>query len=499
MGLKTLLAKPIVNKAYKNILKNAETAVEDQRKVFQKLISQAQNTLFAKDFNFIQITSPFEFAQAVPLQDYEQMKSYIEQIKAGKQNILWRGTPLYFAKTSGTTSGIKYIPISKESISNHIDTARHALICYLAQKNNFDLLNHKMIFLSGSPTLERIHQIPTGRLSGIVNHHIPSYLKRNQVPKFSTNCIEDWEEKVEKIVEETSQISMSLISGIPPWVQMYFDKLIEKHNKSICEIFPNFEILVHGGVNIEPYKQKLLNSLGKEIQMIETFPASEGFFAYQDTLDYKGLLLNTNSGIFFEFVPLNEIHLAQPKRLTLEQVELNQNYALIISNNAGLWAYNIGDTVKFVSLQPYRIVVTGRIKHFISAFGEHVIAEEVEYAMKKTSEKFPAEIIEFTVAPMIASDKGKSYHEWFIAFEKLPNDIEQFATYLNEMMCQKNIYYKDLIQGQILSKLKITALQKNAFQDYMKSIGKLGGQNKIPRLSNDRTIADALVKYVWQS
>ena len=429
-------------------------AVEDQQRIFQELIKSATKTDFGKEHRFDKIKSHKDFINNVPIRDYEKFKDYIEKIKSGKHNVLWKGTPIYFAKTSGTTSGVKYIPITKESIPNHINTARNALLCYMAESGNAQFANGKLIFLSGSPELERVGGIPTGRLSGIVNHHVPKYLRANQMPSYETNCIEEWEQKLDKIVEETIGENMTLISGIPPWVQMYFDRLIEKSGKKIGDLFPNFSVMVQGGVNFEPYKAKLTESIGRHIDTIELFPASEGFFAFQDTLSEPGMLLNTNSGIFFEFIPVNEINSENPTRLSLNEVSVGVNYALIISNNAGLWAYNIGDTIKFVSTNPYRIVVTGRIKHYISAFGEHVIAEEVESSILKVSQDFNIGITEFTVAPFISTDKGKSYHEWLIEFENLPENLDEFRLKLDHEMRLKNVYYDDLIGGNILVPLK---------------------------------------------
>ena len=492
MGIKSVLAKPLASYVAKSIEKQKFNALEDQQKIFFSLISQAQVTEFGKEHHFNQINAHEEFKQAVPIRDYELFKPYIEKIKEGKQNILWKGKPIYFAKTSGTTSGVKYIPISKQSISNHIDTARNMLLNYMHETGNTQFADGKMIFLSGAPTLERIGGIPTGRLSGIVNHHVPQYLRSNQLPTYTTNCIEEWEEKLDNIVEETIHQNMTLISGIPPWVQMYFDRLQEKTGKKMKELFPNFSVLAHGGVNFQPYKAKLLESIGGTIHTLETFPASEGFFAYQDSQNEEGLLLNTNSGIYFEFIPSEEIFNEYPTRLSLKDVVLNKNYALIINNNAGLWGYNIGDTVKFVSLAPYKIVVTGRIKHFISAFGEHVIAEEVEHALLSVAKKYNIHITEFTVAPNIAQNEGKSYHEWFVEFENKPNDMSSFSLEVDNALREKNIYYNDLIKGNILQPLVIRSLPKNAFINYMKSIGKLGGQNKVPRLSNDRKIVEEM-------
>ncbi|MBS1628413.1 MAG: GH3 auxin-responsive promoter family protein [Bacteroidetes bacterium] len=496
MNLKSLLARPFAHYIYTKIEKSKTSAVADQFEIFQKILKIGIQTVFGKEHSLHEVSNHQQFIQAVPIRDYEQLKPYIEQIKEGKKNILWPGKPIYLAKTSGTTSGAKYIPITKNSISNHIDSARNALLCYMAETGNYDFAKGKMIFLSGSPELERVGGIPTGRLSGIVNHHIPKYLRSNQLPTYETNCIEDWETKLDKIVEETINKQMTLISGIPPWMQMYFDRLIEKSGKKVSELFPDFSVMVQGGVNFAPYKKKLFDSIGKQIDCIELFPASEGFFAFQDSQQHEGLLLNTNSGIFFEFIPANEIFNTSPTRLSLKDVKLNENYALIINSNAGLWGYNIGDTVKFVSLNPYRVIVTGRIKHFISAFGEHVIGEEVEYALLKAAEEFETKITEFTVAPNIAQGKGKSYHQWFIEFENAPKNLINFSEKIDEVLRKKNVYYDDLIRGNILQPLKINIVRKNGFIDYMKSIGKLGGQNKVPRLSNDRKIANELEAFL---
>jgi hypothetical protein len=496
MKIKSLLAKPFASLVHTKIRKGMHTALSDQDAILKNLVKTGKATEFGKDHKLEAVATHAEFSQAVPVRDYEQFKPYIEKIKEGKHNILWKGQPIYFAKTSGTTSGVKYIPITSESIPNHINTARNALLCYMAETGNSNFADGKMIFLSGSPELERIGGVPTGRLSGIVNHHIPRYLRTNQLPTYETNCIEDWETKLDKIVEETINQNMTLISGIPPWMQMYFDRLHQRSGKKIKDLFPHLSVLVHGGVNFAPYQAKLFESVGKKIDAIETFPASEGFFAFQDTQTEEGLLLNTASGIFFEFIPAGEVFNENPTRLSLHDVKVGENYALIINSNAGLWGYNIGDTVKFVSTNPYRLVVTGRIKHFISAFGEHVIGEEVEQSLLKAAREESVHITEFTVAPFIAQGEGQSYHEWFVEFENAPADLPAFARKVDANLRQKNIYYDDLIRGNILQPLKISSIQKNGFIDYMKSIGKLGGQNKVPRLSNDRKIADDLKPWI---
>jgi hypothetical protein len=495
MKIKSFLARPFASYIYKGIRKGIATAVADQENILKNLLKTGRTTEFGKESGLDKVDSYEEYKQAVRIRDYEQLRPWIDKIKEGRHNVLWKGKPIYFAKTSGTTSGTKYIPITKDSIPNHINTARNALLCYMAESGNTRFADGKMIFLSGSPELERVGGIPTGRLSGIVNHHVPTYLRTNQLPSYETNCIEDWETKLGKIVDETINKDMTLISGIPPWMQMYFDELMKRSGKKIGELFPNFSVMVQGGVNFEPYKAKLLESIGRPIDTIELFPASEGFFAFQDSQQEEGLLLNTDSGIFFEFVPAGEIFNDNPTRYFLKDVKAGENYAMIINSNAGLWGYNLGDTVKFVSTNPYRLVVTGRTKHFISAFGEHVIGEEVEYSMLKAAEEARVHITEFTVAPYVSNSDGKSYHEWFVEFENKPSNMQEFARKIDTILRKKNVYYDDLIGGNILTPLKITPVRKNGFIDYMKSIGKLGGQNKVPRLSNDRKIADELKKW----
>lgn len=496
MGIRSILSKPIAAYVASQQKRWSAAPGDAQSLVFKNIIKKATPTQFGNDHRFDEITSHDDFKSAVPIRDYEELSSYVQQILDGKSDVLWPGKPSYFAKTSGTTSGTKYIPITQDSIPNHINSARDALLSYVHETGNSKFLDGKLIFLSGSPVLEQKSGIHTGRLSGIVNHHVPQYLRSNQMPSYDTNCIEDWERKVDQIVSETRSANMSLISGIPPWVQMYFDRLTEVSGKPIKDIFPNFSLFVYGGVNFEPYRAKLYESIGKKIDSIETYPASEGFIAYQDSQEAEGLLLLVNSGIFYEFIPAEEYFNEHPTRLTIEEVKVGVNYALIINSNAGLWGYSIGDTVKFVSTSPYRLLVTGRIKHFISAFGEHVIGEEVEKAMRLTMAEYPeVELTEFTVAPNVTPEEGLPRHEWYVEFAKPPADLKAFSKTLDQHLVNLNSYYEDLIVGNILTNLKIIGLQQQAFINYMKSLGKLGGQNKVPRLSNDRKIADQLIKY----
>lgn len=492
--MKQIAAKLFATIIFRRNQKWIKNPIESQEKTFQKLIATARETTFGRDHNFRSIKTPADFFQFVPIRDYEELSPYIDRMVAGEEDILWPGKPIYFSKTSGTTSGAKYIPITKESMPTHITAARDALLNYIYRTGKTGFLKGKQIFIQGSPKLEDKNGVALGRLSGIVAHYVPRYLQKSSMPSWETNCIEDWEHKVDTIVEETLTKNMTLIGGIPSWVQMYFEKLKKKTNKNVGDIFKDFSLLVYGGVNFEPYKSVFNNLIGRKVDTIELFPASEGFFAYQDLTEQDGLLLLLNNDIFYEFIRVDQIQQENPKRYLLHEIELGVNYALIISTSAGLWAYNIGDTVLFVSKTPFRLVVTGRIKHFISAFGEHVIGKEVETALKKATEGTDIRVREFTVAPQVKPEKGLPYHEWCIEFDLPPNDIEAFEKVLDQEMEKQNVYYQDLIQGKVLRKLVIKPVAKQGFEAYMKSIGKLGGQNKVPRLSNDRKIADALQK-----
>jgi len=502
MGIKSNIINVFAKRTRRRIEHDALRAKENQHAIFTMLIRKGRSTEFGKNHSFEAIHDHSDFVKHVPIRDYEDLRPYIDGIIHGEENILWPGKPIYFAKTSGTTSGVKYIPITRDSIPNHIGNARSALFNITDRLSLKNLFDGKVIFLSGSPVLEKKGNIPTGRLSGIVNHWFPAWLRSNQMPSFETNCIEDWEIKVDRIARETMHSDMRIIGGIPPWVQMYYERLLQLTGKStIKEVFPNLQLFVYGGVNFEPYRAQLEKLMGGRIAYLETYPASEGFIAFQDLDDASaGLLLECNSGIFYEFVPAEEMHLQQPTRLTLDKVEIGKDYAVVMSTNAGLWAYSIGDTIEFVSKDPFRIKVTGRIKHFISAFGEHVIAKEVEEALRMTVAKHPCLVNEFTVAPQVNPPDGqKPYHEWWIEFGELPKDIMAFTADLDQAMVEQNLYYRDLIDGKILRPLIVQQLPSGSFKSYMQSIGKLGGQNKVPRLSNDREMANALESWLKPS
>ncbi len=495
MSLKSFAAKIFAKVVVYRTYKWAKKPQETQRRVLKRLITEAKDTAFGKDHNFHSIITPEDFAEQVPIRDYEALKPYVERVVTGEENILWPGKPLYFAKTSGTTSGAKYIPLTKASMPSHIHAARNAILFYINETGNANFVDGKMIFLQGSPKLSEKNGIKLGRLSGIVAHYVPGYLQKNRLPSMETNCIEDWESKVDAIVEETKNQNMTVISGIPSWVQMYFERLNAATGKKVGELFKNFDLFIYGGVNYEPYRAKFEDLIGRKVNSIELFPASEGFFAFQDKQNEKGMLLQLDSGIFYEFVESSRFFEKDAPRLTIGEVKTGVNYVMIISTNAGLWAYNLGDTVQFTSTNPYRLIVSGRIKHFISAFGEHVIGKEVEQAMQEAMTQFNFSISEFTVAPKMQVETGElPYHEWLIEFEAEPKDLLQIAGALDASLQKQNSYYFDLIKGKVLQPLKIRPLVRNSFNDYMRSQGKLGGQNKTPRLANDRKIADALVE-----
>ncbi|HET8736623.1 MAG TPA: GH3 auxin-responsive promoter family protein [Pricia sp.] len=496
MSLKSFSAKIFARYIVRKTAKWAHNPIVTQKRVFADLLQKASDTQFGKEHGFGKIQSHADFVARVPIRDYEELKPYIEQVVAGEADILWPGKPIYFAKTSGTTSGAKYIPITKTSIKHQVNASRNAILHYIHETGHADFVDGKMIFLQGSPVLDEKNGIKLGRLSGISAHYVPDYLQKNRLPSWETNCIEDWETKINAIVEETVDENMTVIAGIPSWVQMYFERLQAKTDQKIGELFKNFQLFIYGGVNYEPYRAKFENLIGRKVDSIELFPASEGFFAYQDSQTEKGMLLLLDAGIFYEFVKADQFFAENPERITLGDVELGVNYAMVISTDAGLWAYNLGDTVQFISLNPYRVLVSGRIKHFISAFGEHVIAKEVEEAMKQAIEATDARINEFTVAPQITPDGDQlPFHEWLVEFEREPSDLEQFIGILDITLQQQNSYYFDLIDGKILQRLKLTPIKKGGFNDYMKSKGKLGGQNKVQRLSNDRSVADGLSEF----
>jgi len=457
------------------------------------LTKTAAETEFGKAHDFRAIQTPQDFQARVPLRSYESFRPYVERALKGQPDVLWPGQPLYFCESSGTTSGTKYIPITKHSIAKQVQGARDALLCYIEASRRPQFLAGKMAFVSGTPVLRQNDAgMKIGRLSGLVNHYVPNYLQRNRVPTMATNSIPDWAEKVRSIVREAKAEDLRLISGIPPWVQMLLEEAQERTRKRPAELWPNLQVYVHGGVDFRPYEAIMHQAVGRKLDFVETYPASEGFIAFQDNFREDGLLLLLDSGLFYEFVPLEDYGKPDARRLTLDQVEVGPNYAILLSTSAGLYGYEIGDTVRFTSLNPFKLRVSGRTGHFISAFGEHVIQDEVNTAMLEALETAGGEVNEFTVAPFIREDG--SYHEWFVEFTRLPSDLPAFQRALDTAMRRQNIYYEHLRGGGMLNEAAVRPVNMNASRRYMESIGKLGGQNKFPRLKNNRDIADYMAR-----
>lgn len=498
MRFKSILIRPVAQRIAARVQQSAYTAIEDQSKWFTRILDKGSSSVYAHHHGIHASMSYDEYRRSTPMIDYEDMRVYIDRVIGGEHHVLWPGRPKYFAKTSGTTSGAKYIPITSDSMSNHFHTARNALFVQASRLRQFEWLDGKMIFLSGSPELEDVNGTPTGRLSGIVNHAVPAWLRTNQLPSYRTNCIEDWQMKIAAIVRETHNQPMTLISGIPPWVVDYFEHLLNYTKaEDIGSLFPDLSFVVHGGVNFKPYWSTFQELIGRPVHMIETYPASEGFLAFQDMGVDDGLLLNTDSGIFFEFVRLDQWEDEYRERLALCEVSTGVQYVVIITSNAGLWSYILGDTVEFCSTSPYRIRVSGRIAHYISAHGEHVIAKEVEEAIIQANDALGIQIHHFTVAPVIHQGANRqSYHEWFIEYKDAQVDMESLSAVIDRSMREQNAYYDDLRRSGMLSRPVIRMVHPGGFASYMRSIGKLGSQNKVPILSNDRKVAQGLESYV---
>jgi len=496
MGIITNIVRTIAVRVHNQIEFMAAHPHKFQDSTFTQNVKKGKVTIYGKEHNFGDIHSYEDYKKKVPLNNYEALRPYMERVLAGERNVLWPGKPKYVVGTSGTTGGIKYVPLSKDSLPYHYNTARNAVFNYTLKYGLLRIFNGKLLFLSGSPELGKTGVIPSGRLSGIVNHQVPRWLKFNQIPSWETNTITDWEEKVYKIAQESIDENMTMISGIPPWVMMYYESLLDQTGaSSISELFPNYELFVYGGVNFEPYRKRLENLCGKQIDSIETYPSSEGFVAFQDIKGDAGLLLNVNGGVFYEFVPADQIHDENPTRMQLRDVELGVDYAIILTNNAGLWGSILGDVVEFTSLEPYRLIVKGRVEHFLSAFGEHIIAGEIESAMSTALSGTGVHISEFTVAPQVDPEEGGlPYHEWIVETDDGPLELSAFGRILDQCMQTKNFHYKDLRAGKVITRLKVSPVPKGTFNKYMKKQGKLGGQNKVPHLSNTRLIADQLLE-----
>lgn len=495
--LKKGLLKWYFNKMAKNIDHFSAHPLEAQADVFKTLMKKGSQTEFGKDYCLNPETTYEEFRSKVPIHHYEKLLPYIERIKNNEANVLWPGRPLYLATTSGTTSGEKFIPVTKDSLKKGMDSSVLCSATYLRETNNYTPLDKKMVILSANPKLIKDKYFSYGKITGIFNNHIPSFMKRNRIPSVETNMIEDWDLKMQKTVDESIGADVGMVGGFPAWIIRYFERVLEKTGKkTIIEVFPNLQVITHGGVAYGPYKKRMETLIGKPFQRLEVFSASEGFMAFQDQQNKEDMLLVPNGEIFYEFVPLTEWGKEDAKRISLKDVEVGIPYAMVITTMGGLWAYDLGDTVTFTSTAPYRLKVSGRTKHFISNSGEHLISEQVESALTKTAISFGVEVRDFSVAPHITDEVGGNRHEWLIEFKTLPTSLDDFSTRLSQELCDISDNYFLLIDGSVLHPPIVSALKEGAFVDYMKSINKMTHQNKVPRLMNNRDLADKLQSYV---
>ena len=487
------ILKFLAKRQYKLSQLSEKNSVIDQWRVFKKIIELGKGSKFAKDHNLNGLSYK-EYKKKIPLFDYEKLAPYISLISAGEKNILTKGSPMYFAVTSGTTSGTKYIPLTKNMLASQTRSVKELLLLYSHQTGQYDFSGSAMMFIQGSPKLSRFNKIPYAKLSGITARHIPFYLKKNRLPTMKTNLIKDWDLKLSKIVEETIGKDLKILGGIPPWVITYFEKLLQTTNKKrVLDVFPNLKLYIHGGTSFDNYKSNFLNMCG-DIDTLEVYPASEGFFGYQNKINDSDLLLLTNHGVFYEFIELSEFKCNNFERRCLEDVQVGIDYVMIVSTISGLWGYNTGDTIRFTSLKPYRFVFSGRASQFCSAFGEHVIEKEVQTALKNCVLELGGVVSEFTVCPDFGDDSKKPCHNWYVEFGNKPNKVEAFELMLNKEMEKQNPYYKDLIHSGVIGRLELYCVKRGGFNSYMKSIGKFGGQNKCPHLSNNNKIGSFLKK-----
>ncbi|MDC0189260.1 GH3 auxin-responsive promoter family protein [Flavobacteriales bacterium] len=483
----------MAKKTFKKHSKESKSALENQKTIFKHILSNGHGSKFTQDFGITRGSTYDHFVRRVPLMVYEDFKKYIDLISFGKKNVLTKGRPSYFAITSGTTSGTKYIPLTREMMNMQTKATKELLLLYAYQRGYYNISGAGMMFVQGTPKLNYFNKVPYGKLSGIAAHHVPFYLKKNRFPSMKTNCIQPWDKKIKMIVKETLNKDLRILGGIPPWVMTYFKEVLsETGANKIKEVFPNLQLYIHGGTSFQSYQKSFFDLCG-QVDTLEVYPASEGFFAYQDSIEDKSLTLLTNHGVFYEFVRLGDFNKSSnPDRISLEGVELNVDYVMVVSTIAGLWSYNTGDTIRFVSKNPYKIMFSGRASQFCSAFGEHVIEKEVQVALNEALRVCGGGVLEFTVAPRVSSKNSR--HDWFIEFSSAPKNLGVFKELLCKEMGKQNLYYRDLVESGVIETIGLYVVKNGGFAAYMKSIGKFGGQNKCPHLSNNRNVADFLIK-----
>lgn len=473
--------------------------LDAQREVLQDLVTSAQYTEFGRKYNFAELFNIRSFKQAVPVHEYNDLKPYIERIMHGEQNILWNTPVFWFAKSSGTTSDkSKFIPISEESLEDcHFKAAKDVLTMYYQFNPDSALLTGKGLVLGGSHNINPMNnEAQYGDLSAVLLQNTPFWGHWLRTPDLSIALMDEWESKIEKLAESTIHENVTSISGVPTWTLVLFRRILEITGKStMAEVWPSLELYMHGGVSFTPYKEQFQKLIGKNIHYLEMYNASEGFFAAQERPGDDGMLLFTDHGIFMEFMPVSEYGKKHPRTVGLQDVELGKNYALVISTNGGLWRYIVGDTIRFTSLAPYRIKVSGRLKHYMNAFGEEVIVDNTDKAIAEACKKTGAIVNDYTAAPVYFSDSSNGAHEWLIEFERPPADLEAFTRELDASLKNINSDYEAKRHKNMALGLPVVhAMQKGSFNEWLRSKGKLGGQHKVPRLSNERQYVDAILK-----
>jgi hypothetical protein len=468
-----------------------------QREVLQDLITHGQYTQFGRKYQFSEIFNIRKFKERVPIHEYEDLKPYIEQIMAGEESVLWNTPVEWFAKSSGTTNDkSKFIPLTKESIEdNHFQGSKDVLTIYYHALPESDLLTGKGLVIGGSHQVHPIKEdIQYGDLSAVLLENSPFWSSLIRTPELSIALMDEWEEKIESLAQSTINEDVSSIAGVPTWTLVLLKRILEISGKqNIKEVWPNFELYIHGGVSFTPYKEQFKKVIGPDCNYVEIYNASEGFFAAQDRVNEEGMLLFLQHGIFYEFMPTEEYGKPQPKTIGLNKVEIGKNYAIVISTNGGLWRYLVGDTIQFTSIKPFRIKVSGRLKQFINAFGEEVIADNTDKAISQSCEEFGVTIKEYTAAPVYMSDQESGAHEWLIEFDENPKDLNAFTISLDKNLQALNSDYEAKRHKNIALGLPhVTAVKKGCFHEWLKQKGKLGGQHKVPRLSNERVYVEEI-------
>lgn len=474
---------------------------EAQLEVFHRLIKAARYTTWGRRYDYASIDSPATFRQRVPLQDYTALKPWVDRLRRGEQNLLWPTDIRWFAKSSGTTNArSKYIPVSREALEEcHYKGGKDLLALHFEMHPNSELYLGKSMVLGGSSTDEPTREDAySGDLSAIIIRNLPIWVEVRRTPVIETALMEDWEQKVEQMARETMREDVRSIAGVPSWTLVVMKRVLELSGKEhMMEVWPNLELFMHGGVSFEPYKEQYRRMFPTDqVNYLETYNASEGFFGITDVKGSADLLLMLDYGIFFEFIPTGELHREQPPTKLLHEVEAGQEYALVISTNAGLWRYMPGDTVRFTQTNPYRIRVSGRTRSFINAFGEELIVENADRAIQAACEATRAVISDYTAGPVFMDETAKGGHEWAIEFEDEPDDLERFITVLDQTLITLNSDYgAKRSTDTVLQRPIVHVMEPGTFYQWLKQAGKLGGQHKVPRLSNDRTVLEQLLQY----